>query len=179
MGRHQILCLLRVADDYVTASTASLFLGNLIVKIFQVGLHSSPEVRFLLLRFPDRKLGQYIHWACQHNISPLCTLTRCGGLRANRPTNQIQKSPLSKTDRGRNKRGTTSSSAFPHGKCPHGVQQRLSLFRATPSFPTECFRKATPGGISADFPTALHQPAALWRKRDRLLIPIFVFTEIS
>ena len=40
------------------------------------------------------------------------------------------------------------------------------------------FRQATPGGISAGFPTALHQPAALWRKRDRLLLPIHVFYEV-
>ena len=36
------------------------------------------------------------------------------------------------------------------------------------------FQKATPGGISAVFPTALHQPAALWRKTERLLHPITV-----
>ncbi len=89
----------------------------------------------------------------------------------------MQKRPLSITDRGRKIRGTTSNLALLHRKCPHGVQQRLSLSRANPSFPTVLFRKATPGGISARFPTALHHPAALWRERERLLLPIHVFYE--
>ena len=33
------------------------------------------------------------------------------------------------------------------------------------------FRKATPGGISARFPTALHRPAALWREGGAYFIP--------
>ena len=82
------------------------------------------------------------------------------------------KTPSIPTDRGRKIRGTTSNSAFSHEKCPHGVQQRLSLYRANPVLPYFCvsnFRKATPGGISVLFPTALHQPAALWGRQKPLL----------
>ena len=58
---------------------------------------------------------------------------------------------------------------------PHSVQQHFPLYRAVP-VPVYCyFHRATPGGIWAAFPTALHPPAALWRKRERLLIPINVF----
>ena len=61
-----------------------------------------------------------------------------------------------------------------HENCPHSVQQHFPLYRAVPVLPYCDFGKATPGGIWAAFPTALHQPAALWRKRNRLLVPINV-----
>ena len=41
------------------------------------------------------------------------------------------------------------------------------------------FGQATPGGISACFPAASHQPAALWREKERLLLPIAVFPLIA
>ena len=132
-----------------------------------------------------------------------------------------KKRPLSKADRGRENTRYHLWFSTASRQCPHGVKQHLSLFRATPSFPTALpedagskpplckgrwpegpegltipqsapltapfaqgalallrqrhFKKATPGGISARFPTALHQPAALWRKMERLLVPITVF----
>ena len=87
---------------------------------------------------------------------------------------KIQKRPLSIRIEGVKYAVPPLIRRFPHRNYPHGVQQRLSLFRATPSFPTAVFRKATPGGISARFPTALHQPAVLWRERERLLLPFTV-----
>ena len=73
--------------------------------------------------------------------------------------------------------GTTSNSALPHGKYPYSVQQHFPLYRSVSVLPYCYFGQATPGGISARFPTALHPPAALWRKRERLLIPINVLYE--
>ena len=62
------------------------------------------------------------------------------------------KTPSIQTDRGRKIRGTTSNSALSHEKCPHGVQQRLSLYRANPVLPyyrserplREVFRRFSP-----------------------------------
>ena len=51
------------------------------------------------------------------------------------------KTPSIQTDRGRKIRGTTSNSALSHEKCPHGVQQRLSLYRAKPVLSYCCSKR--------------------------------------
>ena len=67
------------------------------------------------------------------------------------------------TDRGRKLRGTTSVYLY---FTVEASQRLTTLFAVSgePVLPYCYFKKATPGGISADFPTALHQPAALCGK---------------
>ena len=78
-------------------------------------------------------------------------------------------------DRGRKIRGTTSNSAFSHKNTLTASDNAFRCIGRNPSSPTAIFRKATPGCIWARFPAALHHPAALWRERKCLLIPITVF----
>ena len=52
-----------------------------------------------------------------------------------------------------------------------GRQTTALAVPGEPVFLYSCFKKATPGGISADFPAASHQPAALWRKTIAYLFP--------
>ena len=90
---------------------------------------------------------------------------------------QKQKTPPVLADRGRQIRGTTSGSGVPHGRpltasdnaicCIGHTRPALLRFYA--------FGLAAPGGISAVLLTALHRPAALWKKGSRLLHPIHAF----
>ena len=80
-------------------------------------------------------------------------------------------------DRGRQNRGTTSGLGHPHGgpltasdnaiRCIGRTRPALLRFYA--------FGPAAPGGISALLLTALHPPAALWKKVERLLHPFDAF----
>ena len=80
-------------------------------------------------------------------------------------------------DRGRQNRGTTSGLGLPLGRplaasdnairCIGRTRPGLLRFYA--------FGLAAPGGISAFSLTALHQPAALWKRRGRLLHPFDAF----
>ena len=85
-----------------------------------------------------------------------------------------EKRPLSIRIEGVKIRGTTSNSASPHKDTLTASSNAFRCLGRKPSFSTALFKKATPGGISAGFPTALHQPAALWRERERLLHPFTV-----
>ena len=73
-------------------------------------------------------------------------------------------------DRGRKLRGTTSGSPSPHSESLTASNNACAI-SGGPVFPYCYFRKATPGGISAVFPTALHQPAVLWRKAFAYFFP--------
>ena len=76
-------------------------------------------------------------------------------------------------DRGRKLRGTTSGSLSLHNESLTASNNAFAI-SGVPVFPYCNFRKATPGGISVVFSTALHQTAALWRKGGHLLHPIYV-----
>ena len=80
-------------------------------------------------------------------------------------------------DRGRQNRGTTSGLGLPPGRpltaSDNAIRcigrTRLTLLRFY------AFGPAAPGGISALPLTALHPPAALWKKAGRLLHPFDAF----
>ena len=80
-------------------------------------------------------------------------------------------------DRGRQNRGTTSGLGLPLGRpltaSDNAIRcigrTRLTLLRFY------AFGPAAPGGISALLLTALHPPAALWKKVRRVLHPICAF----
>ena len=97
-----------------------------------------------------------------------------GGLRESRPTMSCsQKRPLSIRIEGV-KYAVPPLIRHLLTKIPSQRPTTLSAVSGGPVFPYCFFRKATPGGISAFFPAALHQPAALWGKRRRLLLPFTV-----